>query len=134
MAIPAVVVAGWWYLRNWQLYGDPTGLNAMLAIAGGRTAPGSFAALLAEFQGFLYSFWGVLGGFNVLLRPTWVYALLNLVILLALVGLAAWVWQTLATRHAGAVAGATVAGGMDRHRGRRVAALDLGRPWRRRAV
>jgi hypothetical protein len=24
-----VVIAGWWYLRNWVLYGDPTGIRAM---------------------------------------------------------------------------------------------------------
>ena len=85
-------------MRNWQLYGDPTGLNAMVAIAGGRTAPGSFGELLSEFRGFLYSFWGVLGGFNILLRPQWVYSLLNVLLLLALAGLAIWVWRTRRTR------------------------------------
>jgi hypothetical protein len=90
---PAAGVAGWWYLRNWRLYGDPLGLNAMLAVAGGRTAPHTLADLLGEFQGFRYSFWGVLGGFNVLLRPTWVYGLLDLLTVLALAGLIAWVWR-----------------------------------------
>ncbi|MGE5602541.1 MAG: hypothetical protein ACM30E_05795, partial [Nitrososphaerales archaeon] len=94
VAIPAVLVAGWWYVRNWRLYGDPTGLNAMVAIAGGRKSPDSIAALLGEIRGFLYSFWGVLGGFNVLLRPNWVYTLLNASIALALAGLIVWAWQT----------------------------------------
>ncbi len=52
------------------------------------------AALVAEFRGFLYSFWGVLGGFDVLLRPTAVYGVLNLLILAAVVGLGAWAWKT----------------------------------------
>ncbi len=34
--LPALAVAGWWYLRNLRLYGDVTGLNAMLEIAGRR--------------------------------------------------------------------------------------------------
>ncbi|MFN8448861.1 MAG: glycosyltransferase family 39 protein [Anaerolineae bacterium] len=31
-----ILIAGWWYLRNFQLYGDPTGLNTFLAIVGRR--------------------------------------------------------------------------------------------------
>ena len=42
IAVPVIAVAGWWYLRNWQLYGDPTGLNAMLDIAGRRPEPFTF--------------------------------------------------------------------------------------------
>lgn len=93
VVVPAVLIAGWWYMRNWQLYGDPTGMNAMLTVAGGRTAPGSLHELFLEFQGFLYSFWGVLGGFTVLMHPTWIYTILDLSILLALIGLAAWAWR-----------------------------------------
>ncbi|MCU0500669.1 MAG: exosortase/archaeosortase family protein [Anaerolineae bacterium] len=91
---PAVLVAGWWYARNWQLYGDLLGLNAMVAVAGGRPPLRTLADLLGEFRGFRYSFWGVLGGFNILLRPPWVYALLDLLSVAALLGLAAWVWRT----------------------------------------
>jgi hypothetical protein len=31
-----LAVAGWWFVRNWALYGDPTGSNMMLSIYGGR--------------------------------------------------------------------------------------------------
>jgi len=31
-----LAVAGWWFVRNWVLYGDPTGTNRMLSIYGGR--------------------------------------------------------------------------------------------------
>ena len=92
--VPAVLVAGWWYARNWQLYGDLLGLNAMVAIAGGRPPLRTLSDLLGEFRGFRYSFWGVLGGFNILLRPPWVYALLDLLSVAALIGLAAWAWRT----------------------------------------
>jgi len=91
--VPAVLVAGWWYARNWQLYGDVLGLNAMVAIAGGRPPLHTLSDLLGEFRGFRYSFWGVLGGFNILLRPPWVYALLDLLSVAALIGLAAWAWR-----------------------------------------
>jgi 4-amino-4-deoxy-L-arabinose transferase-like glycosyltransferase len=64
LALLVVAIAGWWYVRNWLLYGDPTGLNAMLDIAGRRLAP-SLRQLLGEFQGFRMSYWGVFGGFNV---------------------------------------------------------------------
>jgi len=30
------IVSGWWFARNWTLYGDPTGTNMMLSIYGGR--------------------------------------------------------------------------------------------------
>ena len=66
IAVPVLVVAGWWYLRNWQLYGDPTGFNAMLDIAGRRPEPFTFQRLKSEFQGFRLSYWGVFGGFNVI--------------------------------------------------------------------
>lgn len=31
MVAGAMIIAGWWYLRNWQLYGDPLGLQAFRA-------------------------------------------------------------------------------------------------------
>lgn len=88
-----LMVAGWWYLRNWQLYGDPLGLSAMVTIAGGRPPLRSLADLWGEFYGFRASFWGVLGGFNILLRPAWIYGLLDLLTVLALAGLAVWGWR-----------------------------------------
>ena len=88
--VPASLVAGWWYVRNWLFYGDPLGLDMMVTIAGGRPPLRTLSELVGEFRGFRYSFWGVLGGFNVLLRPTWVYVLLDFLFVLSLVGLAAW--------------------------------------------
>ena len=31
-----MLIAGWWYARNVNLYGDPTGTNRMIEIAGAR--------------------------------------------------------------------------------------------------
>jgi 4-amino-4-deoxy-L-arabinose transferase-like glycosyltransferase len=98
--LPAVLIAGWWYVRNWQLYGDPLGLNAMVAIAGGRPPLQSVGDLLGEFRGFRASFWGVLGGFNILLRPAWIYSFLDLLAGLALAGLVVWGRQVRRRREA----------------------------------
>jgi hypothetical protein len=80
-------IAGWWYMRNWQLYGDPFGLNVMLDIAGRRPEPPSLKQLWGEFQGFRMSYWGVFGGFNVL-APGWVYRLYDA---LMLAGCTGWI-------------------------------------------
>jgi 4-amino-4-deoxy-L-arabinose transferase-like glycosyltransferase len=87
-----VLIAGWWYLRNWRLYGDPTGLNAMLEAAGRRKHPFSWRQWLNEFEGFRMSFWGVFGGFN-LVGPNWVYQLYDALTAAAAVGLGVLAWQ-----------------------------------------
>ncbi|MGE5263762.1 MAG: DUF2142 domain-containing protein, partial [Acidobacteriota bacterium] len=81
-----VVIAGWWYARNWLLYGDPLAFNVWVAIAGGRPAPATLTGLLGEFQGFRISFWGNFGGVNVI-APDWVYTVLDIVTFLSAAGL-----------------------------------------------
>ncbi|NLV73514.1 MAG: DUF2142 domain-containing protein [Chloroflexi bacterium] len=91
LAVPVMLIGGWWYWRNWQLYGDPTGLNAMLSIVGGRTIPvTSLADLIGEFRGLRYSYWGLFGAVNILMQPTIVYRLLDL---LSVAAGASLVWQ-----------------------------------------
>jgi 4-amino-4-deoxy-L-arabinose transferase-like glycosyltransferase len=85
-----VLIAGWWYVRNWQLYGDPTGLNAMLAVAGRRSGPFGWRELLAEFEGFRMSFWGVFGGFTIV-GPRGLYIFYDAVAVLALAGWAIYI-------------------------------------------
>jgi hypothetical protein len=86
----AALVAGWWYYRNWRLYGDPLGLNVFLAIVGSRNLQPSLRQLLAERQGLVMSYWGVFGWMNVV-APAWLYRLLNGLALLGAAGLAAQV-------------------------------------------
>jgi 4-amino-4-deoxy-L-arabinose transferase-like glycosyltransferase len=81
------LVAGWWYVRNWRLYGEWLGLARMALIAGPRPAGFGLRELAAEWQGFWYSFWGVFGAFN-LLAPAWFYRLWGGLSLLAALGLA----------------------------------------------
>ena len=78
-------IAGWWYLRNQQLYGDPTGLNVFLDIVGRRAIPANAAQLWAERHSFTQAFWGFFGGVNVPL-PEWVYLIFNVIGGLGIVG------------------------------------------------
>lgn len=72
-----IAIAGWWYLRNLQLYGDPTGLNVFLDIVGRRAIPANAAQLWAERESFTRAFWGFFGGMN-LPMPDPIYLILNL--------------------------------------------------------
>lgn len=82
----ALAVAGWWYWRNWRLYGDLTGLSAMLAIVGGWPHPLGWRDLIGQFQGLRISYWALFGWFNIPL-PDWVYRVWDGMTLLALLGL-----------------------------------------------
>ena len=91
------VVAGWWYWRNWQLYGDPTGLNVFLDIVGRRAIQANVAQLWSERHSFTQSFWGFFGGMNVPMSDN-VYAMLNIVGLVAVVSSLAFIAYRLARR------------------------------------
>ena len=73
-----ILIAGWWYLRNQQLYGDPTGLETFLSIVGRRAVPANLAQLWAERHSFTQAYWGFFGGVNVPL-PQVIYLLFNII-------------------------------------------------------
>lgn len=85
-ALPMLLIAGWWYLRNLRLYGDLTGLNAFIEVLGRRDVPADLAQLWRERHSFLAGYWGNFGGLNVPM-PAWTYTLLNTLSLLSLFGL-----------------------------------------------
>ena len=86
VSVPILILASWWYARNWVLYRDPLGVSVMVAVAGPRLRQPSLARLLGEFQGFKMAYWEVFGGFNIL-ADRGVYALFDILGLLALMGL-----------------------------------------------
>lgn len=88
VALPALLIAGWWYGRNVTLYGDLFGVSHLLSNNGLRTEALSWGGLWGELRGLRYSFWGLFGWFNLLL-PGWIYALLDGLTLVALLGLVA---------------------------------------------
>lgn len=83
--LPVLLISGWWYYRNVQLYGDWTGWNAFIAVLGQRAHPASLAQLWDERWGFMMSFWGLFGGLNVAM-PEWIYRLLNAVLIASVAG------------------------------------------------
>jgi len=84
VGLVVLVLAGWWYVRNLVLYGEPTGLTAMWEVVGRRTDFGQ--DLWGEFRALRYSFWGLFGWFSIAL-PGWVYHVFDVFSLLALLGL-----------------------------------------------
>lgn len=92
-----IAIAGWWYVRNLQLYGDPTGLNVFLDIVGRRAIPANAAQLWAERFSFTQAFWGYFGGLNVP-YPVEIYRLFDSIGLIALVGIAIFLVTIFARR------------------------------------
>ncbi len=91
-------LASWWYIRNMQLYGDPTGLNMFIRIVGPRNIPANWAQLWSERHTFLMSYWGFFGGVNVPL-PDFVYTIFNGIAALAVVGVIVGVTRGMANPH-----------------------------------
>ena len=86
VALPALAICGWWYWRNYTLYGDWLGIANLLEINGRRDELPGMGSLWGEIRGLRYSFWGLFGWFNILL-PDVLYQLLDALTLIALIGL-----------------------------------------------
>ncbi len=85
-------LAGWWYLRNIQLYGELFGTRMMVAVAGPRLEPFTLQTLLDEFQGFRFAYWSLFGAVNIM-TLRWFYDLMDALTLVALLGLVVVGWR-----------------------------------------
>jgi hypothetical protein len=94
----AAAVAGWWYLRNHWLYGEFTGTRIMLDIFGRRYDVYTLSDVIAEFRGFRISYWALFGSFNVMIRPVWIYGVLEAIAALGTLGVLRWAWRQLGTQ------------------------------------
>jgi len=95
--LPALALSGWWFWRNWRLYGDPTALAPMLQLVGLRGSPiypWNEAGLMFR------SFWGQV---PCSFYPAGFYVLYALLTALGAVGLA-WGWRHFAPRERWAMA------------------------------
>ncbi|MBN1680437.1 MAG: glycosyltransferase family 39 protein [Anaerolineae bacterium] len=81
-----ILIAGWWYWRNYDLYGDATGINVFLDIVGRRGITPDFDQLWSERWGFAQSYWGFFGGLNVPMHDT-VYKVFNILAAVCVSGL-----------------------------------------------
>lgn len=84
MIVPAILISGWLWARNWQLYGDFTATNQFVRIAGG-DRDYTVWQVFGESGGLWLSLFAVFGWFN-LRPPDWVYWFWNGVIALAAAG------------------------------------------------
>ncbi len=82
----ALVVAGWWFIRNWSLYHDPLAFRPQLQAVGVREPPAKLSELPREFEGLEMSFWALFGSNNILADEA-VYKYLFLMVRLAAAGL-----------------------------------------------
>lgn len=98
-AIPAILIAGWWYLRNWRLYGDLLAWNMWEANILLRVIPAGPSQILSELGGLERSFWGLFGWLN-LPYPAWVYLALRIAAAFVALGLLVHLaWKTRAAAH-----------------------------------
>ncbi|MCK4832124.1 MAG: phospholipid carrier-dependent glycosyltransferase, partial [Anaerolineales bacterium] len=82
------VIAGWWFVRNLQLYGSLDGIDLHLQAMGGRRELALTAeSAWRELIGLRASFWGLFGWFGILM-PEWVYQVIDLLTLVGVIGLA----------------------------------------------
>lgn len=87
-----LLLAGWWFARNMVLYGELFGTHMMAQVAGARAETFTLATLLDEFQGFRFAYWALFGAVNIM-TFRWFYDVMDGVTLLALAGLAIYIWR-----------------------------------------
>jgi hypothetical protein len=87
IALLALLIGGWWLVRNQVLYGEPTSMERQIEAWGGTREDAPNLAAAARELGFLHdSFWGVFG-YGQIPMPAWAYSFPRLLGLLALGGL-----------------------------------------------
>ncbi len=69
--VPALLLGGWLWLRNWQLYGDVSAMEPFIRIAGGDRGY-TLCQVLRESDGLWASLFAIFGWFN-LRPPDWVF-------------------------------------------------------------
>ena len=97
LAMTSVValVAGWWFVRNQLLYGDPLGwsvfrINFKSVL---RRGPLPWSKVQEFFSVQFRSFWGVFGWMNVN-APDWFYTAVQILLSLSLLSIVLWfVWR-----------------------------------------
>ncbi len=92
VAPPAAAIGGWWYARNWLLYGDPLAWNIWQANILLRAERAGWATILGEKGSLFLSFWGLFGWMNVP-YPAWVYRCFVALTILIVAGALPAVWR-----------------------------------------
>jgi hypothetical protein len=80
------LIAGWWYLRNFVLYGELTGTAMMTRIFGARETPLTTMQLLVQLREVWETFWVGFGWGNIRAQPA-IYAALEIIVAASGIGL-----------------------------------------------
>ncbi|MBV7331110.1 hypothetical protein KFU94_23305 [Chloroflexi bacterium TSY] len=101
MAVPILVLTGWWFIRNWRLYGDLLGWSAYVEVfrVNLRSSLLTGNDIRHFFSTQFNSFWGRFGWMNIW-SPSWFYMWIRLLMTMALVGLFVFVvrcWRKLSS-------------------------------------
>lgn len=107
LGLPWLAIAGWWYVRNVALYGDPTSTSAFAHVAGVRQI--SLGEALGEWQGFRWSYIALFGQVNIP-APSLTYPVFDLWLLVCVLGLCWGVWQWRGTNWAWATTSVVMLG------------------------
>jgi hypothetical protein len=94
MGTLALLMAGWWYGRNWQLYGDPLAQRMALHVLASvrRYSPWQLAELPLNVYNTFTSYWGRFGWTQITLHPA-IYVALAVLCIAALAGILRATWH-----------------------------------------
>jgi 4-amino-4-deoxy-L-arabinose transferase-like glycosyltransferase len=94
LGLSFLVVSGWWFARNWVLYGDPLGWQIFLEnwIVHHRNSRIKWKDVHRFFTTQFQSYWALFGWATISV-PKWVYRLLQALGVLSLVGWGRWLWR-----------------------------------------
>jgi hypothetical protein len=95
-----LIISGWWFVRNQRLYGEPTGLQMLNAMWGGRKVTENLWAIGQGLPQLWHSMWGQFGYGQVPL-PDWMMNVMLALCLLCLSGLFRVRRRTLSTKTLG---------------------------------
>ncbi|MFK7805963.1 MAG: ArnT family glycosyltransferase [Anaerolineae bacterium] len=87
--IIVVALAGWWFVRNQILYGEPTSMELQASIWQPRPNAPDWDAAVRELSYLRDSFWGAFG-FGQIVFPRWTYTMMNSFVVATVVGLVVW--------------------------------------------
>ncbi len=59
------LIAGWWYVRNWSLYGDPASLSVHRIVGGHKETPLTLREIVGQAKAIKWSYWATFGWFNI---------------------------------------------------------------------
>lgn len=99
VAVIAALISGWWYLRNWQLYGDPLAQRIAFHVLSPvrRYSAWKVDELPGNIVMTFASSWGLFGWMNIPLHPA-LYAALAALCLAGLIGLLLRTWRVVRDR------------------------------------